>query len=712
MTLNKQLLCVSLLLLSLPWAGCQYLQEMDSILRNSQERALSASTEAIAAVFAQRSDLLYPHGEIYNAPIADASKNTPTPLYFHPITAAIWVDGYGEEWETIPSFTFKSSYSTQRQVRYRTAQYKKQLYLFFEVSDDDIVYNNPSRSKINDGDRIVISTGTGKHYVFTTSAPGNITARYINGKLGTYRESSITAQWQDTDAGYTIEISIPAALAAGRVGFSIVDQNRQLLNDKQLHQYGPFPASNVSTLTTSNQPTSLPPWYIYQPETLQQQLAIFDQEGQRLKIFDPYAWTLATQGSFTSTNNTHNTESHWLIRTLYRKLLDANPNNVVAYQHKANSQHRPEIKQALKGKAATTWYKDSERNNQYIVASAAPIVVSNSESNRVIGTIVAEQNSEQMAALSDNAFKRLLVQGLGAISIVTIGLLGYASWLSWRIRRLSDAANQVISDDGKWLGQFPNSRAQDEVGELTRNYAQLLDRIKDYTEYLQTLSRKLSHELRTPLAIIHSSLDNLSNQSLDDKCETYQQRAKDGALRLGNILTAMSEASRVEESIEHAEPEQFDVLALVSNVMHAYQDVYPNKMIRFKEYSESKTHPQKSNTLITAVPDLLVQMLDKLMDNAASFCPDGGTIECTLEAKADTICINISNDGALLPEKMRGQLFDNMVSMRSDDQHSSHLGLGLHIVNLIVKYHGGRVTATNREDESGVCFRVVLPIYN
>ncbi len=697
MTLNKQLLCVSLILLSLPWAGCQYLREMDSIMRSGQEQTLMASTEAIATVFSQQPAQLYPHGipgsTRYHSEYNDNTKNNSTlPLYFHPLPSPMLVDGYDEGWQDIPAIEYQGLQKKQQTVRYRAGIVNQQLFLFFEVIDNEIIYNNPANSLINDGDRLVLVTANNTSYSFTTAAPGKVTARYDNGSQGIYRESKISAHWQDTAQGYNIELSLPVKLAAGRLGFYIVDQDTDSETISET-TYGQLSAEKISQ----------PPLYIYQPQSLKQQLAIFKRNGLRLKIIDPYFWLLSHSGSL---KQNQQSSGHWLIRKLYRSLLDSQPDNNPEYRdpkysNQANHSSRKEVIESLKGKPSNEWYRDTSRPNHYILASAAPI----RNNGKVIGVIVAEQSSEQLIALSDNAFNRLVLLSLGAISFVALGLLGYASWLSWRIRRLSHAATEVISDDGKLIDNFPQSRANDEIGDLTRNYGQLLNRISDYTQYLQTLSRKLSHELRTPLAIIHSSLDNLNNQPLDQQSVIYQQRAKEGALRLGNILSAMSEANRVEESINNAEPEQIDILSLLNDVIQAYQDLYKDHRISFQH----KNPMQIENNILSAVPDLLVQMLDKLIDNAVGFCPKQGSIECVFHHQGDTIAISIANDGPPLPEKMRSQLFDNMVSLREQNQNSSHLGLGLYIVDLIVKYHNGKISAANREGNSGAVFTIVLP---
>ena len=69
--------------------------------------------------------------------------------------------------------------------------------------------------------------------------------------------------------------------------------------------------------------------------------------------------------------------------------------------------------------------------------------------------------------------------------------------------------------------------------------------------------------------------------------------------------------------------------------------------------------------------------------------------------------LSIHNPGPPLPERMRSQLFDSMVSLRAD-RSDRHLGLGLYVAKLIAEGHGGTITAEN--DDGGVRFSVILPV--
>jgi len=151
--------------------------------------------------------------------------------------------------------------------------------------------------------------------------------------------------------------------------------------------------------------------------------------------------------------------------------------------------------------------------------------------------------------------------------------------------------------------------------------------------------------------------------------------------------------------MEHAEPEQFELGQVLSAAVEAYRDVYPERRFEF-DCTAAETSMRGS-------PELLIQMLDKLVDNAADFSTAGDLIGVRLDATDDSLVLGIHNPGPPLPERMRSQLFDSMVSVRTDGS-DRHLGLGLYVAKLIAEGHGGKITAENTDD--GVRFSVVLPV--
>jgi signal transduction histidine kinase len=180
-------------------------------------------------------------------------------------------------------------------------------------------------------------------------------------------------------------------------------------------------------------------------------------------------------------------------------------------------------------------------------------------------------------------------------------------------------------------------------------------------------------------------------------------RAQEGLDRLAHIITRMTEAARLETSLADAELERFDLAQVVSGCVEGYRAAYPQQRIELGLPSGALP--------LDGAPELIAQMLDKLVANAVEFAKAGTPIKVTLEREVATVRLAVSNMGPPLPAGMGSRLFDSMVSVRDERASSApHLGLGLYIVRLIAEHHGGRASAANRTDAEGVTVSVVLPL--
>ena len=95
-------------------------------------------------------------------------------------------------------------------------------------------------------------------------------------------------------------------------------------------------------------------------------------------------------------------------------------------------------------------------------------------------------------------------------------------------------------------------------------------------------------------------------------------------------------------------------------------------------------------------PDLIVQMLDKLVENAVDFCPRRARSRCAWRGPRSNYELSVANDGPPIPEAMLGRLFESLFEHREGRDDRPHFGLGLYIVRLIAEFHGGKALAANR----------------
>jgi signal transduction histidine kinase len=273
-----------------------------------------------------------------------------------------------------------------------------------------------------------------------------------------------------------------------------------------------------------------------------------------------------------------------------------------------------------------------------------------------------------------------------------------------RIRRLRNAAEHAIGLDGRVRTERIAAEANsgDEIGDLSRSVTGMLGRLGAYTRYLEGMPDTLAHELSNPLNVVNSSLDNLQDEIPQTQQSKYMQRAKNGIIRLGSILTNLTEAANLEEAMQAESREEFDLVHLVSSYVEGYRLSHPDRAFQL-DVKASPLH-------VSGTPDHIAQMLDKLADNAVDFGTRGTPILVRLDKVDGYANLSVLNEGSNLPVAMQDRLFDPMVSIGKKNAKQSRLGLGLYIVRLIAEFHRGKVQAVNRNDKPGAVFTVSLPL--
>ena len=675
MNLKRQLLLVSLLTLVLPWAGCEFIRETESALRQSQQQMLSGTASAVAESLER-----YPE----EFPAWPNGNGTPSDqLYGHRLESEPLIDGYVNDWSLTPE-SLQQLRGVDGPIRIAVGLHGRYVYFYAAVTDNDVVYASPSTAAVDDGpgyaDRVIVISANppmaSETLVFAAEAPGPVIA-YLRSAFGFAPEPAVLARWQDVAGGYQVEARVPANLLGTHLGIDVINTSSEREAGIRSASFtgqapGPF-------VTTSPDLTSLA-----------QKLV---QPGTRMLITDRNGWRVAAVGSpGTPPQPARGAVSNWL-RIAYKALVEPGTEPAFAEPDPSGRERQPYITAALEGRSSESWFRSLD-SGRAIVAVAEPVT----SDGDTIGAVVLQQGTDAILSLRNEGLARLMNVTIIATVLVAVALLGYATWLSRRIRRLSLAAEEALEGTGL-RAALPSAESGDEIGDLSRSFSYVLGQLADYNDYLKSLASKLSHELRTPLAIVTSSLENLEHEALEGASADYTARARDGADRLRRILNAMSEASRVEELMEHAEPEDFDLRSVVSPTVDAYRDVYPDR--RFE------LHCASSTTMVRGSPELLIQMLDKLIDNAADFSSEGDVVSIGLEPSDVGLVLSVHNPGPPLPERMRSQLFDSMVSVRADGS-DKHLGLGLYVAKLIAEGHGGRITAENTAD--GVRFSVILPV--
>jgi two-component system sensor histidine kinase ChvG len=675
-SIRLQLLIVALTTLVLPWAGCQYAKELETALRSSQEQSLLASAGTIAnALSAQPQRVFHDAGDnqAFSAGAGD--------LYVYPLITQPLLDGYREDWD-VPAEPTLLPTTTGYRARVQAGSTERFLYLYLEVDDphfDPQPHNVRPEQDRFDRVNLTLEGPNGRaSYFFGTDAPGLIAAQSVTkGEDGNDRvaaEPRIQAFWMQAAAGYHLEARIPLSFVARHLWVEAIDGR-----GKAKAGFGADSALGGRLFFATAGLSSL--------------LETFIGEGTSATVIDANALKLGTAGNVSSKKRREGEESEPIWQRYFMRIDTTDlPTISSAPDHLSGES----VSSALQGHPHAQWVLGDR--NELLLTAAAPIVIE----GQLHGAVVLQQAADQLLALRDHALSRLFNLTLISTAAAVIIMLAFATWISLRIGRLRDAADSAVGSDGRIQLSMPESASADEIGALSRGFERLLARLSEHAQYLRTLGGKLSHELRTPLTIVRSSLDNLESEGLRDDQRLYITRAREGTQRLQSILSALGAAARVEESIKQSERVNFDLRELLISAVAAYRDGFPATHFTLQTPEDP--------CFARGAPDLMVQLLDKLIENAVDFCPKGGMVTVRFERVQANYCLQVANDGPLIPEALMGRLFESLFEQREGGDDRPHFGLGLYIVRLVAEFHGGTAVAANRDDGSGVVFTIMLPL--
>ena len=586
--------------------------------------------------------------------------------------------------------TYKpSSFSAE----YRLGTSASSLYLFIEVLDDVVIYreiNNPSVHR-NDNLQIAVLDPSGEYRKYTIAAfqPAFVNAHFVSSSGRSLRqEEAIEAVWLATEKGYNLELKIPLDLVGEKFSFVLSDVDDQ--QDRDVHfQMGSSSVATESDLTVLIRPS------------LSAKKILAALENATVRLFDARKKIVSlslNDASSAAGKSDREYPISWESGLL--SFLSADPHADLDSKRKIDVGEASRVSTSLLVDAALIGESGSnviQGNNEFI--AAAPVFFQ----DEAVGVVVVQKSERAISGYIERVRHELLIQFLLLL------VLGFITWriMIWlqtsRLKTLKHQLEQAIDPRGRVNEKLPTFDMQDELGDLARSFSNMVGRLQQYNQYLESMASRLAHELRTPVSIVRSSLDNITMDQLDKENMVYVKRAHDGLERLSLILNNMSEATRLEHSLDMDDIESFDLTKLVRGCVEGYTMAFPTA--HFDLSIEESTIP------VTGIPDLIAQLFDKLTSNAVEFSLPDTVIKVRLTVEGQVAVLRVMNAGPGLPENMRENLFDSMVSIRKEyDGSSSHLGLGLYIAKVIAEFHGGEIKLSNREDSRGVVATVRIPL--
>lgn len=222
-------------------------------------------------------------------------------------------------------------------------------------------------------------------------------------------------------------------------------------------------------------------------------------------------------------------------------------------------------------------------------------------------------------------------------------------------------------------------------------------------DFEQHLIGIVSHDLRNPMqAILLGASSLLAREELDDHAIKIAARIHNSAersVRLIGDLLDFTEA-RLSGGIR-IHREAVDLDPVFRQVVEELEAAHPEGRLTLAVEGDAQGHWDA---------DRLAQVLTNLAQNAMKYGAADSPIRIALIGSPDKLELSVHNHGPVIPEELRGRLFQSLERGTSSGAPGSRnigIGLGLFIVRQIVDPHGGVITL--QSDDSGTWFVIRLP---
>ena len=322
--------------------------------------------------------------------------------------------------------------------------------------------------------------------------------------------------------------------------------------------------------------------------------------------------------------------------------------------------------------------------------------------NRRFVLVLRKPLDDVKAAANDvtRAFTAAALAGLGIAALVGFG---FATYLVRRLRRLRDSTVEVAA-----LGPdapLPADDASDEVGDLTRSFRRMQERLRRQEEARRQFVATASHELRTPLASLQGMLELLGQDlHIDppDVADAQQQvsRAESQSRRLGSLAADLLDLTRLDAEVDlRSEPVELGELC---RAVAAEFDV------RTAETgARIEVDLEGGQCWAMGDPGMIARIVRILLDNALRYSPPAAPVSLRTASSNGRSEVIVEDEGPGIPEAERELIFERF-RRGSNGTADTGFGLGLAIGRAMAERMGGELTLAR--GDGGATFVLGLPV--
>lgn len=255
--------------------------------------------------------------------------------------------------------------------------------------------------------------------------------------------------------------------------------------------------------------------------------------------------------------------------------------------------------------------------------------------------------------------------------------------------------------------------ANDEIGDLCRNFEEMRQRLKESTEEKimaekenRVLISNIAHDLKTPITAIKGYSEGILDGVADtpEKMEKYLRTIYNKANEMDRLINELTIYSKLDTN---RIPYNFNKINVADYFGDCIEEIGLD--LETRDIGLSYFNYADKDTVVIADPEQLMRVINNIVNNAVKYMDkEKGKINIRIKDVGDFIQVEIEDNGRGISAKDLPYIFDRFYRTdASRNSASGGSGIGLSIVKKVIEDHGGKIWATSREHTGTVVYFVL-----
>lgn len=291
----------------------------------------------------------------------------------------------------------------------------------------------------------------------------------------------------------------------------------------------------------------------------------------------------------------------------------------------------------------------------------------------------------------DFLFKPIVPEVLRAKASVFVALQRHTA----EVARQAELLRQI--DRREHERRLQEEKRRWEAVLLRRKVEELAEADRRKDEFLAILG----HELRNPIAPILNGIGILAASEDPEVVARAREAMERQARHLARLVDDLLDVARITSGTIELRREPLQVGSIIDAAVAMAKPLIEEKKHHLSVQIKDR------ELMIVGDAVRLIQALSNLLNNAARYTSDGGTIEVECTQERGHVVIRVADDGQGIAPQLLASVFDLFVRGSSE---GGGLGIGLTLASRLIRMHEGEISVTSDGPGTGCAFRVQLPL--